>query len=160
VTHADATIILVRHALAGSRSRWVGPDIMRPLDGRGERQARAVAATLQGLAPDRLLTSPYVRCIDTLEPFATSSGLDIQVHDALNEGASATDVETLLESLDGRVALSTHGDICRLAISWANRIGLPIPPDAETEKGAIWILDRGANLAELVPAPVVAPEQV
>ena len=155
----QATIILLRHALAGRRGDWTGPDHMRPLDESGQRQARAIAATLQGLAPDRLLTSSFVRCIDTLEPFATAAGMDIQLHDALVEGAPATDVERMLESLTGRVVLCTHGDVCRRVTDWAHRTGLPVPNDNETPKGAIWVLDRTAGTAILIP-PAVAAEQV
>ncbi|MDX1509831.1 MAG: phosphoglycerate mutase family protein [Nitriliruptorales bacterium] len=160
MTRAPATIILLRHALAGRRSDWTGPDHMRPLDEAGERQARAIAATLQGLAPDRLLTSSYVRCIDTLEPFATAVGMDIQLHDALVEGATQADVENMLESLTGRVVLCTHGDVCRRITDWAHRRDLPVPIDTETPKGAIWVIDRAAETANLIPPAVAAAEQV
>lgn len=146
-----ATLVLVRHALAGSRRDWSGPDHMRPLDEPGRAQARAMAATLHGLAPDRLLSSSYVRCIETLEPFAEVSGLDVQIHDALAEGATTAAVEAFLDELTGTPVLCTHGDVCLVVTNWAHRVGLPVPADTETAKGAIWVFDRSARAATLLP---------
>jgi broad specificity phosphatase PhoE len=59
---------IVRHAHAGARSRWNGDDRLRPLSRRGEQQAAAVAAMLADSGARRLVSSPYIRCIETLRP--------------------------------------------------------------------------------------------
>ena len=65
-----STIYLVRHAKAGDRSSWDGDDTIRPLSGKGRRQAVAISDRLFDLIaahPDaQLISSPYIRCMQTL----------------------------------------------------------------------------------------------
>ena len=63
-------VFLVRHARAGDRERWTGDDRLRPLDGKGRRQADAMVAPLAGYPITRLVSSPYLRCVQTLEPLS------------------------------------------------------------------------------------------
>lgn len=122
--------LVVRHARAGDREKWQGDDRLRPLDKRGRRQADALAATLAKLAAGSLVSSPYVRCVQTLEPAAALLGLPIEERDELAEGASKEDVLALLEELtDGPPALCTHGDVIDAAV------GRPC------KKGAIWVVE-------------------
>ena len=99
-------VVLLRHASAGDRDHWDGDDRMRPLDERGWKQSRALAEELRALGVRRALSSPYVRCVQTLEPL----GLPIEEDDRLGEGASREATLELLHSLEDAVAC-THGDI-------------------------------------------------
>ena len=63
-------LLLVRHASAGSRERWPGPDEERPLDQHGRRQASALADVLAPYGVRDLFAADIVRCIDTLAPLA------------------------------------------------------------------------------------------
>ena len=124
--------LLVRHARAGERDEWTGDDRLRPLDKKGRRQANALAVTLEELGATRLLSSPYVRCVRTLEPAAERLGLPIEERDELAEGSSAEEVKALLRELDGSVpALSTHGDVVE------NLLGA----QQKCKKGAVWVLE-------------------
>ena len=78
-------MILLRHALAGDRDEWVGDDSERPLDERGERQARELVDRLAELPIDEILTSPAVRCVQTVQPLAAARGLEVVVRDELSE---------------------------------------------------------------------------
>ena len=71
------TLLLVRHAHAGSRSEWDGPDDERPLDRRGIEQARRLAAVLPLFGPTEILTADRVRCRDTVTPLAERLGLAV-----------------------------------------------------------------------------------
>lgn len=76
------TILMVRHAKAVSRKEWGSrsghaDDAKRPLDRRGHRQAKALRGLLEAYGVTRLVSSPSKRCIQTLEPFAKSSGRQI-----------------------------------------------------------------------------------
>ncbi len=51
------TLILVRHARAGDREEWDGPDDLRPLDARGREQAQRLAEVLPAFRPDDLLSA-------------------------------------------------------------------------------------------------------
>ena len=64
------TVLLLRHASAGSRREWEGDDCGRPLDRKGRRQATALAVALAARGIDRIRSSPYLRCLQTVEPIA------------------------------------------------------------------------------------------
>jgi 8-oxo-(d)GTP phosphatase len=57
------TVYLNRHAKAGDRDSWADDDRLRPLSGRGHLQARALADLLGDATFDRILSSPFVRCM-------------------------------------------------------------------------------------------------
>jgi broad specificity phosphatase PhoE len=102
------TSILLRHASAGDRDEWNGPDLLRPLDERGRRQAAELVELLRPYAPRRILSSPYVRCLETVEPLGAALGLPVEEDERLTEGAGPGARELLQE--DGVLAC-THGDI-------------------------------------------------
>ena len=78
-------VFLVRHAKAGNREKWQEPDELRPLTKPGWQQAEALAGVLGGERVAALVSSPYVRCIQTLEPLGEDLDLPVQEHDALAE---------------------------------------------------------------------------
>src|SRR4051812_23635760 len=104
-------IYLVRHAKAGSR-RAEGSDEERPLSDNGHRQADVIAELLATCEVDRILTSRYVRCVETVAPISLRSGVKVEVHEALAEEASVDDAWDLLEELAATNAvLCSHGNI-------------------------------------------------
>lgn len=103
-----ALSVLVRHASAGDRRDWDGDDRLRPLDKRGRRQAEALVELLLPLGVRRVVSSPYVRCVETVEPLAAALGVAVELDVRLAEGAGRAAVELLRE--DG-VAACTHGDV-------------------------------------------------
>jgi phosphohistidine phosphatase SixA len=105
-------IVLVRHASAGDREQWGGDDRNRPLDERGWNQAYGLVDSLAAYDLDRLVTSPYMRCVQTLEPLAAQRGVELELRDELTEGASREEALALIEELRGfSTALCTHGDV-------------------------------------------------
>ena len=78
-------ILLVRHASAGDRDEWEGDDRLRPLDERGRRQANQLVELLEQYEITRLLSSPFLRCIQTVEPLAQARGFDIEIRDELSD---------------------------------------------------------------------------
>lgn len=131
------TSVLVRHASAGDREDWEGDDRLRPLDARGRRQASALVELLRPLEVRRVVSSPYVRCVETLEPLATALGLPVEQDDRLAEGASRASLELL--GGDG-VVCCTHGDVVEAVLGR----GL--------KKGGAVVLDGGSVVRE-IPAP-------
>ena len=102
------TSVLVRHASAGHRLDWEHDDRLRPLDARGRRQSADLVALLRPLGLRRILSSPYVRCVQTVEPLAAALGLEVELDERLKEGKGDAAAELLRE--DG-VVCCTHGDI-------------------------------------------------
>jgi len=132
------TSVLLRHASAGHRDRLEhGDDRLRPLDDRGRRQAAALVELLRPLGVRRLLSSPYVRCVETLEPLAAALELPLEADDRLAEGSGPAALELLRE--DG-VVLCTHGDIVEELLGR----GL--------KKGAAVVL-RGGEIVREIRAP-------
>jgi phosphohistidine phosphatase SixA len=57
--------LLVRHADAGDKFRWDGPDLLRPLSPTGRSQATGLVERLQDYPIERILSSPAVCCQQT-----------------------------------------------------------------------------------------------
>jgi phosphohistidine phosphatase SixA len=105
-------LILVRHASAGKRGEWSDDDRLRPLDERGRRQAEGLAAALAEYDVERILSSPYPRCVQTVEPLASARQVELEQRTELAEGASPEDALSLVSELEGTTAvLCTHGDV-------------------------------------------------
>jgi len=129
------TVILLRHASAGDRHAWTGDDRLRPLDERGRAQATALRDILLARGVTRALSSPYVRCTQTVAPL----GLDIEPDERLAEGAPLHATLDLLAELEDAV-VCTHGDVIENILGHGLR------------KGAAAVLE-GAKVVEEIPAP-------
>ncbi|HET6793944.1 MAG TPA: phosphoglycerate mutase family protein [Acidimicrobiales bacterium] len=146
--------IIIRHASAGERGTWGNDDLDRPLDRRGEAQALGLVAVLAAYPLDRVLSSPALRCVQTVAPLASRRELEVEAADSLLEGAGDK-ADPLADSLWGAaVAVCTHGDIVPVLLDSAvRRRGFTI--DAPRwEKGSCWVLDYATRTAEYLPPPV------
>ncbi len=135
------TIHLVRHAKAGSRKAWTDDDTRRPLSKAGRAQARAIGKTLAATGITRVCSSPFVRCIETVDPLAVRIGVDVEISDALSEGASLIDSLRLVEKLsDTDAALCSHGDVLGNLLNHYAQSGVVLQDD-RLEKASIWVLE-------------------
>ena len=92
-------VIIVRHGKAEARKLWKGSDANRPITPRGAAAAYALNRELACFNPNRLATSPWVRCQETLEMFAWQTGRDMVHLDPLTEDAYAAAPDTAWECL-------------------------------------------------------------
>jgi 8-oxo-dGTP diphosphatase len=81
--------ILLRHAKATPRTDWTGPDGKRPLLPIGAQQAKGLIPVLGAFGAKHLVTSPWVRCLTTIEPYALSRGLKVVERLPLSEHGNA-----------------------------------------------------------------------
>ena len=126
-------ILLVRHASAGDRYECEGEDHLRPLDERGRRQAQELIELLAEHEVTRLLSSPSLRCIQTVEPFAQARGLDIEIRDELSEEGQGLEGRALVESLrDVDAALSCHGGLSESVCGESQKKGEVLVLDGST----------------------------
>jgi 8-oxo-dGTP diphosphatase len=93
---------------------------------------------------DRLLSSPALRCVQTLEPLAAALGIAVETTPLLAEGAGPSGALALAR--DGAVATCTHGDVVEealdaLAADGVALEGRPAGEGAETPKGATWVFE-------------------
>jgi phosphohistidine phosphatase SixA len=134
-------VLLIRHAQAGNRKDWHTDDRLRPLTPKGQRQAAALVRRLSPWAPERVLSSPYVRCLSTVEPFAECLGRKVEAVDELGEGAGAAAVALVRSLATSSVALCTHGDITALVLAaLASEDGLDLGP-VRHAKGSTWVFE-------------------
>ena len=135
---------LVRHADAGSRMAWVGNDFERPLDDHGRKQAEAIGAALASRPVRRILSSPYVRCVDTVVPLGRILDLPVETCDELAEGSYVNGAFEMLGSLagaEGDAVLCSHGDVIPGLLWVLNQYVLDIPELGRCKKGSIWELE-------------------
>ena len=135
-------IYLVRHAKAGSRSEWDGDDRKRPLSRAGQRQAEVLGRNLARLASGPLVSSPYLRCVQTLEPLAHFRQAPIGTDDRLAEEQSFEGALELIASLPDGAALCSHGDVIPATIAALERRGAEFIGRADFRKASVWVLER------------------
>jgi phosphohistidine phosphatase SixA len=132
----EATSYLVRHAKAGSRERWARPDRERPLTEPGRIQAAALARVLASTTRS-VVSSPYVRCVETVAPLAEVVGLRVDEDDRLAEGGDPSWAMGRLASAPGSV-LCTHGDVMASIVTSLADARVPITGGMQWAKGATW----------------------
>lgn len=156
LTAQAAPAYLVRHAKAGDRNAWSGDDLSRPLSKSGRRQAKALVSVLSTNVIERILSSPAIRCVDTVRPLADQRGLPIESRDDLLEGAPLAGLLVLLDELRAiPPVLCGHGDLIPAVIEHFETRGALIGPDRGWKKGSVWVLEREAGM--VVRASYISP---
>lgn len=164
------TVLLVRHAKAGSRANWQGDDALRPLSNTGKQQAEALRTMLPLFGPERISSAPPLRCLQTVETLAADLNLSIGAEPLLSEeaywDAPEAGLARFLEiaGLSGTSVVSSQGGVIpdlvkvlaarsRLHLGW---IG--------SKKSSVWAMfllwrDRTLRLAaaDYYPSPLSAP---
>jgi 8-oxo-dGTP diphosphatase len=135
-------LFLVRHAKAGERHDSVD-DLSRPLSKAGWKQARAlVEPLLEAGATGPLLSSPYVRCRQTLEPLAAELDVHVITDKRLGEGESVIAmIEMITAQPDGAV-LCSHGDMIPDSLSGLQRRGCQFIGEPNWKKASVWLIER------------------
>ena len=136
------TVHLIRHAKAKSRLTWEEPDELRPLTKRGRREAAAIAVRLGEEPLARLVSSPFVRCVQTLEPLARALDIPIETTDVLAEGADGARAAELILSLAGdtSIACCTHGDVLLDVVDLLADSGLALDAPRAAPVASSWVL--------------------
>jgi len=152
------TIYLIRHAKAGDRDSWVDIDRLRPLSGRGHHQARLLIDILADAKFDRVLSSPFVRCMETVVPIAAERGRPVEPVEALAEGARLDEALALVRKHATLGALMcTHGDVMPMLLDYYASQGADVPSDRQWPKGCTWKLTTDTTgevmKARYIPAP-------
>lgn len=133
-------VFLVRHATAGKRSKWEGDDRLRPLDERGRRQAEKLAEQLRDARFERILSSPYVRCVQTVEQLAKARGLRVETDEALAEGRGAEAALALFRRTGSDLVACVHGDLVEELLGEKRRKGSTTLLEIALERGLV-VLD-------------------
>jgi len=151
-----AKLYLVRHAKAGERRLWDGDDIDRPLSPKGWKQSDMLADRLAALEVTGLYSSPYVRCVQTLQPLADRLGREIEIDQRLSEDEPFEPMLELLTEVPDGAVLSSHGDMIPATISALERRGMEIRTPPDWRKASLWVLHRNKH-GKIVHAIVWPP---
>lgn len=134
-------MLVIRHASAGDSAAWEGDDRLRPLDARGLAQTSRLFELLEGNAISLILSSPALRCLQTVEPLARSRGLEIEVREELAEERQQTDGAQLVLALRREdAAVSVHGGLSEAAF------------DVSQKKGEVLVIDGTGQVVERIVA--------
>ncbi len=156
-------LILLRHASAGQRARHHGDDALRPLDARGAADARLLAGLLACFAPSaRVLSSPALRCIETVQPYAARFGGSVEAEAALavprrpadplisrtTGGATLGPLFRDLVAVGRAAVVCLHRENLAQALAAAcAALGAPaaVPEDPLLPKGAFWVVHAASG---------------
>lgn len=136
------SVYLVRHGDALSRSKWPQDDELRPLSDKGWRQAAGLVDLLGDKGVRRIVSSPAVRCWQTVEPLAQHLGLEIEHDPRLWEGAATRPARELLET--DEAVLCSHGDLIPDLLNELIDEGMEAV-GRDCKKGSTWALERNGD---------------
>lgn len=145
-----ARLYLVRHADAGHRTGGATPDEVRALTARGRRQAAGLVELLGAQPITRLLSSPYLRCRQTLEPLGAHLDLEVEDDPRLAEATAVSEVLALTAELAGTsAALCSHGDVIPDLLDALLSAGTRLKDELRWQKASTWVLTwDGDHLAK------------
>jgi 8-oxo-dGTP diphosphatase len=134
-------LFVVRHVKAGDRSRWDGVDEERPASKNGRRQAVALADRLETEGVTALISSPALRCIQTVEPLADRLGIKIEIDERLAEGSPFEQALAAVRDAPDRALLCSHGDVVTDLVEALTRRGMELTTAPDWRKATLWVLD-------------------
>jgi 8-oxo-dGTP diphosphatase len=144
-------LLVVRHARAGRRSAYAGDDRDRPLSTRGRAQAEALVPLLVPFRPRRILSSPAVRCFETVRPLADALDLPIESVGELEEGNGPAALRLLVRMSGETAVLSTHGDVAdELLEALAGERSAKARHNLRLLKGEVWVVRSTGAVPEIV----------
>jgi broad specificity phosphatase PhoE/8-oxo-dGTP pyrophosphatase MutT (NUDIX family) len=153
------TLNLFRHGAAGNRLKWKGDDRFRPLTKKGRRQAEAIAVKFGDAGIERIVSSPFDRCVQSVEPLAKATGAKVEIDEALAEGPDIDAAYNLIDSLVGHNAvISSHGDVIPAVINRMMWAGLSLDSRFYCSKGSIWeveVENGKFTTGRYLPPPIV-----
>jgi broad specificity phosphatase PhoE len=152
---------LVRHAHAGSKGKWAGPDQARPLSAQGRAETLGLIQQLGDLSLGRVLSSPAERCLQTVQPLAGRLGRLVEPSEALGvDGTGPGVLELLIDPALDRAVLCTHGEVIGKVFDELEPAGIELSDPPRWPKGSTWILQldggqgwKGTYLAPLATEP-------
>lgn len=161
-TPSTRPCVVVRHASAGKRGAWAGPDDERPLDPRGTVQANALGPLIAAYEPTRLVSSGVRRCVQTVAPLAAILGFEVTVEPLFSEaGFEAAPGEAVRRLVElarepAPLVICSQGDAMPdLIWGMCAEFGVAAPAGPSTAKGGFWVF----HLSRSEPARLVDYER-
>ena len=136
-------LLVVRHADAGDKRTWEGPDRLRPLSASGQLQAEGLVVRLEDYPVERILCGPTLRCQQTVEPLARDRLLRVETVPALGVDTTLAQLQALFWDLELRNSvLCTHGEAISLLLTHLIADALLVDDPVHWPMGSTWLLQR------------------
>lgn len=142
-------LILLRHAKATPRDQWDGEEAKRPLLPDGKKQAKRLIPALDAYAPKRLVTSPWMRCYQTVEPYSKNKKRTLILRSQLTELSNA------LSPRKTKHAVEQIFDTSKSALLCSHRPALPTIVQTLSSRAIPEIQEQLLDATTLRPAEFV-----
>jgi 8-oxo-dGTP diphosphatase len=159
------SVLLVRHASAGSRGKWNGDDRDRPLDEAGEEQAEELVRLLSRFGVEEIITADNARCVDTVKPLSEAIGVPMHEDPLLSEAGFPGKEDAAVELLrnlgrpGGCAVACSQGDVIpELVTRLAAEDDVEVEDPPRLKKAGVWSLsfdDHRLCAADRFPPPEV-----
>lgn len=116
-----------------ANARWMIKEFCR---------SAAVAERLADFAPTLLLSSPFMRCIQTLEPLGATLAITVTSDERLAEDNPFKPILELLEGRPDNAVLCSHGDMIPMVTDALERRGMVVTGMRDSRKASVWVLER------------------
>lgn len=141
--HDTVPLVVLRHGKALPRRRWDGNDRRRPLADQGKGEAQRLLPLLRAYCIRAVVSSDSTRCVQTVEPYAIATGLQITRDRGLSQEDAtrkrvAKRVPELLRS-DTPTLVCTHRPVLPLIFG---QLGLG---DPELEPAQLMVLHHRSS---------------
>ena len=125
--------IVLRHARAGRKIPDRARDFERSLDRQGRQVAQRLPDVMTTyLHPELILSSPFRRCVQTVEPLAQALELELVEDERFTPDRPAKAVREAFAEVAAGSVVCTHGEV--IARLFADRV--------KCAKGASWVVER------------------
>ena len=146
-------LVVLRHGQARSRRAWKKDDRQRPLVQLGQAQAQRLVPLLAAFDVTSVHTSSSVRCLQTVTPYAETTGCPTKTYDELSEeGAS---VEAVVELVDVILDAGESAVVCTHRPVLPTVLDALQLPDTKLETGAMLVVHH--RKGRIVATEVVDP---
>lgn len=142
-------LILLRHAKATPRADWKGPEAKRPLLPEGKQQAKRLVNLLNCYGPKRLVTSPWARCEQTINPYAKAMKKKVIQRSQLTELTSTLSPRKTINAVESLFDSTKSALIC------SHRPALPTITKTLATKAASDVKDQLLAATTLEPGEFV-----
>jgi 8-oxo-dGTP diphosphatase len=116
-------LIITRHGKATAHDQWDGLDSLRPLVAQGMQQARDIAGGLAAFGPDAIMSSPAIRCLQTIAPLSYKLGMEIRESGKISQDKWTSEGDRVVDFVSARlrkavpVVMCSHGPVIPQIVS-------------------------------------------
>jgi 8-oxo-dGTP diphosphatase len=116
-------LIIARHGKATPHDEWDGEDSLRPLAAVGMQQSRDIAGGLAAFGPAVIVSSPAIRCLQTVAPLSYKLGMEIRESGKISQDKWTKEGDRVADFISARfrkgvpAVMCSHGPVIPQIVS-------------------------------------------